>query len=56
MTESQEMAMDGRCWDGNWMADGHDGMFIHLASDTFCDEEMEDFLAEQEEAGGKLQL
>ena len=50
------MAMDSRCWDGNWMADGHDGMFVHLSRDTFCDDEMEDFLEEQEEAGGKLQL
>mmetsp|Transcript_2872 Transcript_2872/g.6766 ORF Transcript_2872/g.6766 Transcript_2872/m.6766 type:complete len:102 (+) Transcript_2872:104-409(+) len=31
-------------------------MFIGLSHDTFCDDEMEDFLEEQEESDGKSQL
>ncbi|KAL3930144.1 MAG: hypothetical protein SGBAC_011890 [Bacillariaceae sp.] len=50
------MTMDGRCWDGNWMTDGHDGMFIDLSRDSFCDDEMDDFLEEQEESDSQLQM
>jgi len=49
MDREQLMAQDDRCWDGNWMADGYDGMFVFLTQDDFCDSEWEEFLEEQEE-------
>ena len=59
-TSNDEMAQDDRCWDGNWLADGLNLMFVGLNSgEDFCQNQMIEFLEEKEEAtvggGGVLQ-
>lgn len=56
MSESslKATAEDDRCWDGNWMADGYYGMFIELDDDNFLVNQMEDYLDDQAQSGGKL--
>jgi len=42
------MAQDQRCWDGNWLVDGYNGMFIKLNNEDFMEAQLAEFQRDQE--------
>lgn len=52
---TRKMAQDDRCWDGNWLADGFNSMFVGFDSEDYLENEMMMFSALQDD-GSPLQM